>query len=139
MAHGKRMDNCEKIKRLLRKNRKGITIKKISRRLNIHPSTVYRHLNHLVHTGEASYERGIAYLREELKKTGFRALVKKVGFLERRSKEKIERRITVLVMLEDYWIKRKKIDGLERTPDIVLKGIREELKLLRKRLDQSHS
>jgi predicted ArsR family transcriptional regulator len=138
MVHGKRTDNCERIKRLLQQNRKGITIKKIARRLDMHVTSVYRHLNHLDRTGEASYERGIAYPRNELNKTNSHGLGKKLGFLERKSKEEIEQRLAELAMLETYWSRRKEVDGLTRAPEMLLKNIREEKKLLRKRLDQSY-
>lgn len=51
----------------------------------------------------------------------------------------MEQRIVELVGLEAYFKRRKKDDGLTRAPEQALKMIREELRLLRKRLESSYS
>jgi Transcriptional regulator len=53
------MDNCERILELVQKNRNGITIEKIAKKLDIHVSSVYRNLDKLQRS--IRVDRGVAF------------------------------------------------------------------------------
>lgn len=63
MPHGKNMDNCEKILQLVRKNRTGVSIKKIASALKIDDGTVYRHIAEM--QNQIRLDRGIAFLIDQ--------------------------------------------------------------------------
>ena len=136
LPHEKRMNNCKRIKELLQKNRRGISIEKIASTLKIDKSTVYRHLEHLTATQEAWFAKGTAYPgSEEETKSVIDMLSHKPGWFERRSRKQREQRMIELVGLQRYYKKRAKEDGIQYLNDVVLPMIKKEMDMLKKSLD----
>ena len=129
------MENRERIKRILRQNRNGIAIERIAKKVGLHRSTVYRHLEHLSLTQEASFSRGIVYPGNE--KTNFRSNTSEriLRWFEKKDRKKIEQRIAKLAGLRVYYKERVEVDGI-KSLEVALKMIDEEIRLLRKHLKQ---